>query len=132
MENIKLTATEQEIMMILWSAGEPLSSAEIMKRSEGRAWKKNTIYAFLDKMLKKGVIEVDGYVSAERKGQALRAFRPTLGFDEYWQTQIPSINMSNESFPVVSRFICSILMSDTITDKELDKIEAVIREKRGQ
>lgn len=56
----KMTETESEIMEVLWSAGAPLSAAELIDhfaRHHGKSWKASTLATFLSRLNQKGLVD---------------------------------------------------------------------------
>ena len=56
----KMSETESEIMEVLWSAGEPMSAAELIDyfaRRHGKAWKASTLATFLSRLNQKGLVD---------------------------------------------------------------------------
>ncbi len=76
-----LTKSEKQLMEVLWNADAPLTSAEIVNRSEDKTWKDSYIHIMLRSLLKKELIKVDG-VELVCKNYA-RKFAPTMTKDEY-------------------------------------------------
>jgi predicted transcriptional regulator len=57
MKNISLTAAEEKLAQIIWSAA-PLTSPELVSLAErGLDWKKSTTYTILKKLCDKGVFK---------------------------------------------------------------------------
>ena len=68
-KNNKISEAELEIMKVIWEAGEPVSSTDIVRRLKDKCgWEDTTIYTMLSKLVKKGVLirdkKVVSYYSA--------------------------------------------------------------------
>ena len=59
---MEFTKKEQELMEVLWKAGRPLSSKEIVENSIDKTWKDSSIHILLNSLLDKGAIKEAGYV----------------------------------------------------------------------
>lgn len=71
---MEFTKKEQELMDVLWKAGRPLSSKEIVENSIDKTWKDSSIHILLNSLLDKGAIKEAGYV---RTGKGYgRTFEP--------------------------------------------------------
>ena len=56
----KMTETESEIMAVLWSAGAPMSAAELIDyfaEHHGKSWKASTLATFLSRLNQKGLVD---------------------------------------------------------------------------
>lgn len=54
---MEFTKKEQELMDVLWKAGRPLSSKEIVENSIDKTWKDSSIHILLNSLLDKGAIK---------------------------------------------------------------------------
>ena len=68
-KNNKISEAELEIMKVIWEAGEPVPSTDIVRRLKDKCgWEDTTIYTMLSKLVKKGVLirdkKVVSYYSA--------------------------------------------------------------------
>jgi len=76
-----LTNREEELMEMLWQSNKPLTSVEMLERSDGSSWKDNYLHIMLRSLLKKGSIQVCGTV--QYGTQYARQFEPALTKEEY-------------------------------------------------
>ena len=61
--NTRISASEWEVMRILWDSERPLTAVEVTRLLEGRTdWKPKTVRTFLNRLVKKQAI------SAEKQG----------------------------------------------------------------
>ncbi|MCL1884129.1 MAG: BlaI/MecI/CopY family transcriptional regulator [Defluviitaleaceae bacterium] len=56
---MKLTSKEMEIMAILWSNDDPMTTTEIIKSSENRTWQQGSIFGIIKTLVLKGAIVQD-------------------------------------------------------------------------
>ncbi|MCL1884238.1 MAG: BlaI/MecI/CopY family transcriptional regulator [Defluviitaleaceae bacterium] len=56
---MKLTNKEMEIMAILWSNKEPMTTTEIIDSSENRTWKEGSIFGIMKTLVEKGAVVQD-------------------------------------------------------------------------
>ena len=104
MNNKKLiTATELEIMNLLWDLGTPLTAAEIVENSKDKAWKPSYVHLAVNSLLKKEFIEVTGFKQTTKN--YARTFKPSLSksklivksiFSEYNTDDIDTFDLISE------------------------------------
>ncbi|WP_312906873.1 BlaI/MecI/CopY family transcriptional regulator [Tissierella praeacuta] len=96
----QLTIKEIEVMEILWKEQRALTSSEIVELSRNSTWKKSSIHILLNSLLKKGAIEVEGFIR-NNKAYA-RTFKPIISFEDYTVIQIQrNKSFSNKSIPKI-------------------------------
>ncbi len=123
----RLTKSELEIMEVLWQEGRPLSRSFIISHAPHRSWKDSSIHILLNSMLDKGAIKIVGFEQTGRR--IARTFLPTLTPDEYYVMQIKSRSIyTRESLPN----LVSALIADDVDDELLDKLIAVIQQRKEQ
>lgn len=113
------TKKEYEIMNVLWDQERPLSSTDILERTEGLP--QSTIQVVLRKLLKEKLIEVKN-VTIHTK-VATREFSPTLSREEY----IGNLLGKGNSFRFAAQFI-----QKNEDKEELDRLEKMIQEKKEE
>lgn len=64
----RLTKGEQELLQILWDAGEPLSRGGILKKAKemGCSWKPTSVHILINSLLEKQLIRVAGIAQDSR------------------------------------------------------------------
>jgi predicted transcriptional regulator len=73
----KISDAEKTIMEFIWTAGGPVTTAEIIRHlPEGKVWKQNTVVTFLARLTEKGVIK------ATRTGK-INHYEPCVTEQEY-------------------------------------------------
>ena len=123
----RLTKSELEIMEVLWQENRPLSRSFIISHAPHRSWKDSSIHILLNSMLDKGAIKIVGFEQTGRR--IARTFLPTLTPDEYYVMQIKSRSIyTRESLPN----LVSALIADDVDDELLDKLIAVIQQRKEQ
>ena len=83
---MELTKSELEIMDVLWNAGEPLSRADLLERSEEKSWKDSSVHILINGLLTKNAIREAGFV--KRSKTYGRVFAPNLTREEYFATTV--------------------------------------------
>lgn len=120
---MELTKSEMEIMDVLWAAGEPLSRADLLTRSEEKSWKDSSVHILLNGMLKKELIREAGFV--KRSKTYGRTFEPTMTREEYYAQAV----YAHRHKPKIVELISALLDREGITEEELASIKALVAQK---
>ena len=123
---MELTKSEMEIMDVLWGAGEPLSRADLLSRSEEKSWKDSSVHILLNGLLHKGAIREAGFV--KRSKTYGRTFLPTLTREEYFATTI----FSHRHKPKIVELFDALLQREEVTHTVLDEVERLIARRRNK
>ena len=76
-----LTKTEKDILEFLWDHGSPLTASEIVDLCPDRQWKASYIHLVLQSMLKKKVIQIEGFKPTSKN--YARAFVPAMSRESF-------------------------------------------------
>ncbi|MDD4803091.1 MAG: BlaI/MecI/CopY family transcriptional regulator, partial [Syntrophomonas sp.] len=80
----RLPDSELEIMMIIWEAGQPVSSAYIMKKLVGeKNWANTTVLNFLSRLVDRGFLETS------KRGR-FNYYKPLVDESEYLKKESKS------------------------------------------
>lgn len=82
----RLTESEQQVLDLLWDRDEALTSSEIVDYCENRTWKESYIHILINSLLKKNMIQVDGFKKTTKN--YARTFKPSMTREEYSILQI--------------------------------------------
>lgn len=126
MKNIikRLPDSELEIMMVLWEAGHPMTSAEISDHlKNGKAWKITSVLTFLSRLSDKG------FVSVERCGR-MNLYGAVVKECDYLQQESKSIieKLYGNS---LTAFVSSLFDSRAIGEKDIDELRQYLDETVG-
>lgn len=121
---MQLTKSEMEIMDVLWDAGEPLSRADLLDRSEEKTWKDSSVHILLNGLLQKGAIVEAGLV--KRSKTYGRVFLPALTREEYFASTI----FSHPHKPSIIGLFDALLRRDDITREDLDQLASMIEQRK--
>lgn len=120
MKNLSLGESELEIMKVLWSAGEPMTSVSISKAVEDRNWKKTTIATFLTRLAEKGA------VSAEKQGK-LYYYTPLISAKEYRKSRTKHLIMSLYNGSVKDLAV-SLFEEQKLSESDAKELRAIFEE----
>lgn len=112
-----LSETEMKIMKVIWKAGHPVKSnelLEIMAEKEGKNWKGQTIATFLSRLVDKGVLLI------ERQGRP-NTYVPRLSYKEY--KRMEAENLLETFYQGSIKNFLSTLYDDNITSEEIDELQ---------
>jgi len=114
-----LSKNELQIMTVFWDAGIPLTGAEIIKASEGKEWRENSLHSIMNNLIEKGAIE---WQSSIRDGRTLsRVYAPLISFMDYHEDIFAKF-APVELMQTVSAAIRKRQSYDAKTVNELDSI----------
>lgn len=72
----QMSASEAEVMQLIWDADGPLTSAQIIELLQHREWKPSTVWTFLGRLVEKGLVH------AEKTGKR-SLYTPAVTEEEY-------------------------------------------------
>lgn len=118
MEYLKLCDSDYRFMLIVWE-NAPVNSGELVRLCQTHlGWKKSTTYTTIKKMSEKGYIEnTDAVVSVLIPKERVQAEESEYFVERTFGGSLP-------------QFLAAFLGQKTISDKEADKIKAMIDEHR--
>jgi BlaI family penicillinase repressor len=119
----KISNAELEIMKVIWSKEESVSSKEIIKIMEERKqWKKTTTLTLLKRLTDKEII------SAE-KGKMITYYTAIVNEKSYLETETSNFFKKIHANSLKS-FITTLHSSNDITDEDLNELEEWIKNSR--
>ena len=128
-DTLDLTKNELEIMSLMWSQHKSLSRSEIIELSPERSWKASSIHILLNQLLEKKAIVVDGYVKTGKNYG--RTYSAAITPEEYQAMQVKqgAVFFRSKSAALTS-LVSELVKDEDIDDETLDRLEAILREKR--
>ncbi len=121
----KLTASEEDLMEIFWTAREPLTSVDLLKISADRSWNGNYLHRMLRSLTKKGMIKVCGTV--QYGTQYARQFIPAVTKEQYAAKLVISKGIKASAIGAVT---AAMVKESSETGKEvlIEQLEEIIKE----
>ncbi|MCM8557368.1 BlaI/MecI/CopY family transcriptional regulator [Sphingomicrobium sediminis] len=123
-DDANITAAEWEVMEVLWRAGAPMSSADIVAAVRGeQEWTEATVRTLLFRLTKKGVAK------AERDRRRY-LYSPLVERDAYVGGETDRFvdrMFGGRIAPLVAQFASR----DKLTDEEIDRLEALLKDIRN-
>ena len=120
-KNITIGEAELEIMKVLWSRPEPVTTADINSAVADKGWKRTTISTFLGRLVEKGA------VSCEKKGNSY-LYSPLITKGEYRTAQTRSLITSLYEGSVKDLAV-SLFRNETLTEEDVRELMAFLSEK---
>lgn len=122
-----LTKSEEQIVELLWSLGEPLTSSEIIKNSVDKTWKDSYVHLLINSLMDKGLIEVAGFKKTTKN--YARTFKPAMSREEYLVLSLTkSKNFNKAQMPKIIR----AFIDETDDLGILEELEKVIKNRKSE
>lgn len=123
---MELTKSELEIMDVLWNAGEPLSRADLLERSEEKSWKDSSVHILINGLLSKNAIREAGFV--KRSKTYGRVFAPNLTREEYFAETV----FSHRYQPQITGLIQALLRRPEVDEACLNALLEAVTELKSR
>ena len=121
---------EYNILLAIWNAGHALTAKEILMSMEDKSFKDRTIHSILNAMLEKELIYVDGQKLSSRIYS--RCFNASVSFEEYHADCIMDNEIFRREKARVLPGLLSTLVDKDVSPETLDRLEALLEDKRRQ
>lgn len=126
-KNKKMTASEREVLELLWQQGKPLTSSEIVALSEDKSWKPSYIHLMINSLLKKEIIQVAGFKKTTKN--FARSFEPILSKEEF---SIQSFREENHLDTSSLSLLFGALLEEETDRETIDKLSAMLEQKKKE
>lgn len=123
----KMSETESEIMEVLWSAGEPMSAAQLLDHfatHHGKVWKAQTLSTFLSRLTQKGLL------SSLREGRVVY-YQPIQTKADYLQGITKGI-LDSMYQGSVKHFFAALCGGAPLPEKDRAELRAWLEEQEEQ
>ena len=128
--NYTLTENELEILEALWTENRPLSRPELLSHLSLTESNRQTVHRFLNDMLEKGVIKVEGSVRCGKRPG--RTYAPTISREDYVISQVDKL-MPAASFKKPRLAVaCALFNSSNVDEEFIAELENMIQKKREE
>lgn len=121
-KNIKrLPDSELELMMIIWEAKEPVSSAYLMERLQGeKNWATTTVLNFLARLAERGFLKV-------RKQGRINIYSPLIAEKDYIEAESRSF-LERLHKSSLKSFVAALYEGQTISSEDAEELKSYIDE----
>lgn len=115
----KLPDSELEIMLIIWEAKEPVSSAYLMEKLQGeKDWANTTVLNFLARLVERG------FLGVEKQGR-INIYRPLIAEKDYIEIESRSFleRMHKSS---LKSFVAALYDGRTLSSEDAEELKRFI------
>ena len=116
-------------MEILWRENKDLTVSDLAELSKGRI-PLNSLYLYINSLLKKGAIEVSGHVPAVRTHA--RTYRAAFTEADYISIQITGHISSRANPESLKQIILTAIKVGSISEETLDELQDIIDKQREE
>lgn len=117
----RLPDSELEIMMIIWAAGGPVTSAFVSEKlKDKKNWKITSVLTFLARLVEKG------FITSRREGK-INLYSPVIREEDYLKSESKSF-LEKLYGNSLTTFVASLYKSNTIRDEDLAELRQFIDE----
>lgn len=128
---INFSKGEREVMEILWRENRELTAAEITDLSTSRrALKSNSVYLYINGLLKKGAIKVTGHVPAVRTHA--RTYKASVTEADYILIQVTGQISARANPENLKQIILTAIKAGSISEYALDELQDLIDKQREE
>ncbi|WP_159881443.1 BlaI/MecI/CopY family transcriptional regulator [Paenibacillus puerhi] len=118
----RLPDAELEVMKVIWEAGRPVTSADVMEQLKGvKTWGVTTVLNLLARLLDRG------FVTSERQGR-FNAYTALVQEKDYLKHESKSILQRLYGNSLKS-FVASLYDSQAVSKDELEELRKFIEER---
>lgn len=124
----KMSETEMEVMKVIWEAGHPVTTGELLgvfAQNKGKEWKGQTIATFLTRLIEKGVL-----IISERNGR-VNTYAPRISPEEYRSQEAKSL-LETLYEGSVKNFLTTLYDGKKLTKDEMTELRRWFAEKAGE
>lgn len=115
----RLPDSELEIMMIIWEANQPVTSAYVSEKlKDKKKWKITSILTFLARLTEKG------FIKSRRQGK-INIYSAIIGEQEYLENESKSF-LEKLYGNSLTTFVASLYRSNAINDEDLTELRQFI------
>lgn len=115
----RLPDSELEIMMIIWEANEPITSAYASEKlKDKKEWKITSVLTFLARLVEKG------FVTSTRQGK-VNIYSAVISEQEYLESESKSF-LEKLYGNSLTTFVSSLYKSNRISDDDLAELQQFI------
>lgn len=124
----KMSETEMEVMQVIWEAGHPVTTGELLgifAQHKGKEWKGQTIATFLTRLIEKGILMI-----TERNGR-VNTYAPRISSEEYRSQEAKSV-LETLYEGSVKNFLATLYDGQKLTKDEMTELRRWFAEKAGE
>lgn len=117
----RLPDSELEIMMIIWEAGEPVSSSYLMERLAGeKKWVATTVLNFLSRLVERG------FLSVEKQGR-FNIYEPLVAEKDYLEMESRSF-LERLHKSSLKSFVAALYEGRSISSQDMEELRSYMEQ----
>ena len=110
-----ITDSEYEIMKILWDTEDKMTVSDVVKALDGNDWTASTVSTFLQRLLKKGVVD------CEKKGKT-NLYYPLLKQNDYDMNETQNF-LSKLYKGSVKNLVAALYENEKLTKEDMSDLK---------
>jgi len=121
----EISDAEYQVMKVIWAAGVPISTNEVVERLEtSTAWKPKTIHTLLSRLVKKGALQYE-------KDGCVFVYTPLVAESEI-------LSQENENFlnrfydGALNSMIVNLLEQDKLSENDIAQLRHILDKKTAE
>lgn len=120
-----ISDAEYQVMKIIWTAGEPISTNEVVENLEKiTAWKPKTIQTLLSRLVKKGALKYE-------KNSRVFVYTPLIQESEILEME--SSTFLNRFYDgTLNSMIVNLLERDKLSEDDMNELKRILDEKLAE
>jgi len=115
----EISEAEYQVMKVIWSAGVPISTNEVVEKLEtSTAWKPKTIHTLLSRLVKKGALQYE-------KDSRVFVYTPLVKESEI--LSIENDNFLNRFYDgALNSMVVNLLEQDKLSDDDIARLKNIL------
>lgn len=122
----ELTKGEERILEIFWNEGKPLTSMEVMEKTD--EFNESYVHRLLNSLLEKKALKVEGMMKSGK--QYARIFVPEFTREEYGVYLIKQLGMVRKDN--LKKFAVALTKENKRKEEVIETLEGIIDEIKGE
>lgn len=122
----ELTKGEERILEIFWNEGKPLTSMEVMEKTD--EFNESYVHRLLNSLLEKKALKVEGMMKSGK--QYARIFVPEFTREEYGVYLIKQLGMMRKDN--LKKFAVALTKENKRKEEVIETLEEIIDEIKGE
>lgn len=122
----ELTKGEERILEIFWNEGKPLTSMEVMEKTD--EFNESYVHRLLNSLLEKKALKVEGMMKSGK--QYARIFVPEFTREEYGVYLIKQLGMMRKDN--LKKFAVALTKENKRKEEVIETLEGIIDEIKGE
>lgn len=116
-------------METLWMLDRALGRSEIVELTQNRTWKESSVHILLNQLLKKGAIEVAGFIKTGKNYG--RSYQAAISMEEYKMMQLrESTGAHGNHSETVLNLVTTLIQEEPLDEVHIEQLEALLQKQK--